>query len=149
MATHFSILAWRIHRQRSLRSYSPWGCKESDRTELLTHTHRLVHSLLLLNSIPLYGQSTGSLSTHASFNIWLFFLLLTSVKKASVNADISVFVWTSAFISLGLISGSGTEGSYGRYMFNFTRSCQTVFIHKQCMKIPVVLNPWKQYCQSL
>ena len=55
MATHFSILAWRIHRQRSLRSYSPWGCKESDRTELLTHTHRLVHSLLLLNSIPLYG----------------------------------------------------------------------------------------------
>ena len=27
-ATHFSILAWRIPR-----TYSPWGCKESDKTE--------------------------------------------------------------------------------------------------------------------
>ena len=32
MATHFSILAWRIHGQRSLVSYSPWGLKESDTT---------------------------------------------------------------------------------------------------------------------
>ena len=28
MATHSSILAWRIHGQRSLAGYSPWGCKE-------------------------------------------------------------------------------------------------------------------------
>ena len=27
------------HRQRSLVGYSPWGCKESDTTEWLTHTH--------------------------------------------------------------------------------------------------------------
>ena len=35
MATHSSILAWRInpHEQRSLAGYSPWGCKESDATE--------------------------------------------------------------------------------------------------------------------
>ena len=33
MATHSSILAWRIHGQRSLEGYSPWGCKESDTTE--------------------------------------------------------------------------------------------------------------------
>ena len=25
MATHSSILAWRIHGQRSLAGYSPWG----------------------------------------------------------------------------------------------------------------------------
>ena len=25
MATHSSILAWRIHGQRSLEGYSPWG----------------------------------------------------------------------------------------------------------------------------
>ena len=30
MATHSSILAWEIHRQRSLVGYSPWGGKESD-----------------------------------------------------------------------------------------------------------------------
>ena len=28
MATHSSILAWRIHGQGSLAGYSPWGCKE-------------------------------------------------------------------------------------------------------------------------
>ena len=35
-ATHSSILAWEIHRQRSLVGYSPWGHKESDTTEQLT-----------------------------------------------------------------------------------------------------------------
>ena len=33
MATHSSILAWRIQGQRSLVGYSPWGHKESDTTE--------------------------------------------------------------------------------------------------------------------
>ena len=30
MARHSSILAWKVHGQRSLVGYSPWGCKESD-----------------------------------------------------------------------------------------------------------------------
>ena len=38
MATHSSILAWRIHGQRSLAGYSPWGCKESDTTEGTSHS---------------------------------------------------------------------------------------------------------------
>ena len=33
MATHSSILAWRIHGQRSLAGYNPWDHKELDRTE--------------------------------------------------------------------------------------------------------------------
>ena len=36
MATHSSILAWRIHRERSLVGYSSEGHKESDMTERLT-----------------------------------------------------------------------------------------------------------------
>ena len=45
MATHSSILAWRIpwtkepgesHGQKSLVGYSPWGRKDSDTTEQLT-----------------------------------------------------------------------------------------------------------------
>ena len=36
MATHPNILAWRIHGERSLVGYSPWGCKESDMTGCLT-----------------------------------------------------------------------------------------------------------------
>ena len=39
MATHPSILAWRIPLKRSLAGCSPWGRKESDTTEQLTHTH--------------------------------------------------------------------------------------------------------------
>ena len=38
MATHSSVLAWRIPWTVELVSYSPWGRKESDRTEQLTHT---------------------------------------------------------------------------------------------------------------
>ena len=34
MATHTSILAWRIHGQRSLVGYSPSGHKELDVTEV-------------------------------------------------------------------------------------------------------------------
>ena len=33
IVTDFSILAWRIHGQRSLVGYSPWGCKELDTIE--------------------------------------------------------------------------------------------------------------------
>ena len=37
MATHASILAWRIHGQRSLAGYRPRDLKEPDMTEHLTH----------------------------------------------------------------------------------------------------------------
>ena len=33
------FLPGEFHRQRSLAGYSPWGCKELDTTEWLTHTH--------------------------------------------------------------------------------------------------------------
>ena len=39
MATHSNILPGESHGQRSLVGYSPWGCKELDMTEQLTHTH--------------------------------------------------------------------------------------------------------------
>ena len=38
MATHSSLLAWRIPAQRGLAGYSPWGHTESDTTERLS-TH--------------------------------------------------------------------------------------------------------------
>ena len=38
MATHSSVLAWRVHGQRNLVGYSLWGGKESVTTEWLTHT---------------------------------------------------------------------------------------------------------------
>ena len=41
MATHSTVLAWRIHGQRSLVGYNPWGHKDSDMTEQLTQPARI------------------------------------------------------------------------------------------------------------
>ena len=46
MATHSSILAWRIHGQRSLAGYSSWGRKDSD-TNQTTYTFTLSFSKLI------------------------------------------------------------------------------------------------------
>ena len=37
-ATHFSVLNWKIPQTQELEGYSPWGCKELDMTEQVTHT---------------------------------------------------------------------------------------------------------------
>ena len=68
MATHFSILAWRIPwTQRGLAGFSPWDCKGSNTTEQLTHTH--THSFpgagsflrcLLILVVP--GEATATSS---------------------------------------------------------------------------------------
>ena len=45
MATHSSILAWRIPwTEEPGRLHSPWGHKESDTTEQLIHTHTYTHT---------------------------------------------------------------------------------------------------------
>ena len=64
MATHSSILAWRIHGQGSLMGYSPWGCKELDMTERLHFTCSSVSkesacSIGDLGLIPGLGSSPG------------------------------------------------------------------------------------------
>ena len=38
MATHSSILAWRIPWTEDPAGYSPWGCRESDMNDPHTHT---------------------------------------------------------------------------------------------------------------
>ena len=47
MATHSRILAWRIHGQRSLVAYSPWGHKKLDTAEQLTQQQQLLFELRL------------------------------------------------------------------------------------------------------
>ena len=51
MGTHSNTLAWRIPWQRSLAGYSPWGHKEWDVTEWLTHTDKFARSFLARTSI--------------------------------------------------------------------------------------------------
>ena len=45
MATHSSMLPWRIPGQRSLVGYSPWGRKESDMTEKTENAGRRIRRL--------------------------------------------------------------------------------------------------------
>ena len=45
MATHSSILAWRIPTDRGAQQ-APWSHKESDMTEQITHTHTRVYEIL-------------------------------------------------------------------------------------------------------
>ena len=35
------FLPGECHGQRNLVGYSPWGCKESDMTEVTEHTHKV------------------------------------------------------------------------------------------------------------
>ena len=55
MATHPSILAWRIPWTEKL-GYSPQSHKESDTTEVTSHTHDK-NSQNLLNNLPSCGNS--------------------------------------------------------------------------------------------
>ena len=52
MATHSSILARRIPWMEELAGCSPWGCKELDVTEWLTHTHTSPEPSLLSKCVP-------------------------------------------------------------------------------------------------
>ena len=46
MATHSSILAWRIPcTEKSLAGYSAWGCEVSDMTERLTQCNHITKKL--------------------------------------------------------------------------------------------------------
>ena len=46
MATHSSILAWRIPRTQDLVGYSPWGRRQWD-TEAASHAHTERHLSVL------------------------------------------------------------------------------------------------------
>ena len=45
------LLPGEFHGQRSLVAYSPWGCKESDTTERLTHMHYCATTAMIMESL--------------------------------------------------------------------------------------------------
>ena len=53
MATHSSILTWKIQWTEEPGGCSPWGHKESDKTEgLRVHTHTHTHTLRVQRRYP-------------------------------------------------------------------------------------------------
>ena len=65
MATHASILAWRIPWTEEPGSYSPWGHKESDTTEATQHAH--IHHAPLTAAGLQYSLKSGSMISSALF----------------------------------------------------------------------------------
>ena len=77
---------------RSLTSYSPWGCKESDRTELLTHTQ--FSSFLVITEYYSIVWIVHRLFIHSPIVrhlvVFCFWLLWKKLLWT-----LTVFVWTS------------------------------------------------------
>ena len=75
MVTHSSILAWKTCGQRSLAGHSPWGHKESDMTEQLTHAQTTLNS-----SIQLFMQ-TKRQNKSKLFLVFLSYLQYAVIQK--------------------------------------------------------------------
>jgi len=65
------------------------------------------------------------------------------------DIHVHVFAWTHIFISLWYIARNGIVGSYGKFMFNCLKSCQTFFqssavilhSYQQGMRVLISLHP--------
>lgn len=81
---------------------------------------RVVHPFLLMNSIPLCGYTTASLSVPLLMGIevvsatWLLWKMLGSLYMSLYGA---------CFHSLGYIPWNRTAGPYGHFMFNIWSNC--------------------------
>ena len=80
MATHFSVLAWRIpwtEEPVAHVGYSPWGHKELDTTEWLTHTY-IINSFAYNSMAVIYCNSVAGHITYLAsrktgeYNIYLY-----------------------------------------------------------------------------
>ena len=82
MATTPVFLPGEFHGQRSLASYSLWGCKESDMTEQLTFPSSS-------SNIPLNIHITVSLSIYPLMET-NYFHVLAIINNAAVNTGLHV-----------------------------------------------------------
>ena len=75
------ILAWRIHGERSLVEYSPWGQKESDTTEVTEHA--CTHMMASPYMVHIYMRQEA-----------FCILFVLSPRNQCVSSLYSVSVWT-------------------------------------------------------
>ena len=71
VATYSSILAWTIQwTEEPGAGYSPWGRKESDMTERLTHTHTHTHTHSHTHTASSHAVPLASASLDSSFPLY-------------------------------------------------------------------------------
>lgn len=56
-----------------------------------------------------------------------YFQFWVIMNNPAENICMKVFVWLNGFISLEWIPRNGTSGSFGKFIFNILRICQTIF----------------------
>ena len=78
------FLPGKSHGQRSLASYSPWGCKELDTAERLNNTNNSI----IIHYVHLY--ITSSLFISCGF-LGFFFHILAIVNNAAMNMSAYIF----------------------------------------------------------
>ena len=90
MATHSSILAGKSYGQRSLASYNPWGCRESDMTEhshacvlFLQNTFLSVYQVSLICALPSFFLGGGG--NHQSLCLKYCFASIISLPFLGLN----------------------------------------------------------------
>ena len=74
------FLPGECHRQRSLADYSPWGHKELDMTEQLTHEHTHTHTLQSIHQFQ-----------HIIYTIYHIFHTFISLSFSSMSLKASQF----------------------------------------------------------
>ena len=76
MATHSSILAWRIPRTEEPVGYSPYGLKEPDTTEATCpHTHTCVEKRVSIYNVLLSGVQQNDSVIHMQIVLSRFYFL--------------------------------------------------------------------------
>jgi len=83
MATHSSILAWKIHGRRSLACYSTWGRKDSDITERLCFLS-FFHSLKRIFSSSLLSAIRVVLELYLRLLIFFLGILIPACESSSL-----------------------------------------------------------------
>ena len=83
-----------FHGWRSLAGYSPWGCKELDMTEWLSHTHthttHFIYNVVLISSVQ---KSDPVIHTYIYIYILFFNILSIMVYHRMLNIVLCAIQW--------------------------------------------------------
>ena len=100
MATHSSILAWRISRTEELAGCSLWDCQESDVTEqqrACTHTHTHTHTPHL---------ERGNDGRNSVFLCFYFSVLMTVAVMGCIESWLNPLNVHSSFLRVFILQDS-------------------------------------------